>query len=65
MSDEVRYSGLRGGKSILTYLGFINSIQTGKRAIIFGPDYVVMSKKEYERICGVLGRGEGGEREDE
>lgn len=38
------------GKNYSGYLAFIDSIKKGDRSIIFGLDYVVLSKKAYETL---------------
>jgi len=40
-------------KQYLTYLHFIASIKEKKKSIIFGYDYVVLSKKAYESLINL------------
>lgn len=40
----------RSGKNYESYLHFIESVKRGEKSIVFGPDYVVLSKAGYENL---------------
>ena len=44
--------GRRGGKMLLAMYQMIDAICTGKDAIMFHPDFVVMTRKRYEELVG-------------
>ena len=44
--------GRRGGKMLLAMYQMIEAICTGKDAIMFHPDFVVMTMERYEELMG-------------
>jgi len=48
----IYHGGRRGMKTFLTYQSFIMSVQSGKKSIVYGPDYVVLSRNVYDKMVG-------------
>jgi len=43
-------SGRMAGKSYHTFMSFIQAVRSGKRAIVIGKGYVVISQEEYNKL---------------
>lgn len=47
---DIQFSGKKGGKQFLIYQRFISAVKSGKKAIVYGYDYVVIDKKTWESV---------------
>lgn len=45
------FFGRRTGKAFAAYRRFIEEVRQGKRAMVIGPGYVVLSKAAYEALA--------------
>ncbi len=47
---EEKLEDFKSGKNYLNYCSFIESVKRGERSIVFGMNYVVLSREAYDKM---------------
>lgn len=54
---EARISSLRAGKQTAALIDFIQQVKSGQRAMYYGPDFVVMGRRQFDEMQEAINEG--------